>query len=189
MAIVLAKYFIEDQEKRKAQRPRAVDQELMPTLNVFDMRKELTFEADDVLRVARIADRSGYRVKEIFAGLEYYRRKNREVYVPGEFDKDGRFHSSEDTQYMRETAGPTRNWPYSEMNAARSVGHCAQLFGVEELHIKRLCRAFEALYKERTDDADLKNILKRPVRPKKPKLAPKAKMQAQQVPEVPYGFF
>ncbi len=84
------------------------------------------------------AKSKGYSDKDICAAFAYYNRKERNCHPPGEFDNAGRFYSEERTDYMGSIRGPSRRFPYSEMTAARSAEHCAQVFGAKPLHVKRI---------------------------------------------------
>ena len=109
---------------------------------------------DMTTKVKRIAKKAGYSKADIAAGIEFYNRKNRLTNPPGSFDKAGRFHADERTATVARVRGPSRAYPYSEMKAARTADHCAELFGATPLHVKRICKALES------DGTDLRKILK-----------------------------
>ena len=80
------------------------------------------------------------------AAQEYIARRDRLVNPDGEFDRKGRWRSSEEeTQTC--CAGircPSRAYPYSEMVHCRTVAHVAQLYGVTEADLRRELRVLEA---------------------------------------------
>ena len=104
--------------------------------------------------VKRVAKKSGYAKVDIDAGFKFYKLKNRLIDPPGRFDEAGRFYADERTQSVMLVRSPSRSYPYSEMKAARTAEHCAELFGATPLHVKRICRALES------DGTDLNTILK-----------------------------
>ncbi|SHF82934.1 hypothetical protein SAMN05444339_1157 [Loktanella atrilutea] len=109
---------------------------------------------DMTATIKRIAKKAGYSKADIAAGIAFHDRKNRLANPPGSFDKAGRFHADERTESVVHARRPSRAYPYSEMKAARTADHCAELFGATPLHAKRICKALES------DGTDLKTILK-----------------------------
>lgn len=126
--------------------------------------------------IKRLARASGYSKRDIEAGFEFYRRKNRLSNPPGHFDRAGRFYSDERTESVRSARAPSSKWPYSEMTAARTAVHCAQLYKAAPLHARRIAKAITAI-EDLSDDGngDLKvqvadvaqPILKKVTQPKK----------------------
>lgn len=115
--------------------------------------------------IARAAKNAKYRISEIRAGITFSDRKARRAHPPGSFDNAGRFDAAERTVSVNCARTPSRNWSYSELTAARTAAHCADLFDAEsELAVKRVCRARDLL-EENPDipKEDLKRVLK-PVR-------------------------
>lgn len=86
---------------------------------------------------------SDFSKAELAAGKEYFQRKNRKTNPPGTFDNAGRFFASERTYSVRACREPSRRWPYSEMQGARTADHCAELFDVDALAVKRVCKILE----------------------------------------------
>lgn len=103
----------------------------------------------------KIAHEQGYIKEEVEAGLEHYERATRRIHPPDSFDKAGRFTPAETSQGVSEVRPPSRRSPYSAMKAARTARHCAEVFGVSELAVKRVaraiksCAAFSALERKR----------------------------------------
>lgn len=62
----------------------------------------------------------------------FYRLKNRIDNPAGEFDKVGRFYPDDRTVAVRAVRAPSKAYPYSEMNAARTAPHCAEVCGVND---------------------------------------------------------
>ncbi|MFQ3251748.1 MAG: hypothetical protein ACI9U6_000022 [Loktanella salsilacus] len=109
---------------------------------------------DITSRVKRAAKKAGYSKADILAGIDYYERKNRITNPKGFFDKAGRFYAKERTQKVLLAREPSRAFPYSEMKAARTADHCAELYGATPLYVKRICKAFES------DGTNIASILK-----------------------------
>ncbi|WP_152449666.1 hypothetical protein [Roseivivax sp. THAF197b] len=93
--------------------------------------------------IKQISEERGYSAADISAGNMFYKRKNRLENPPGEFDKAGRFEAYERTASVTNARTPSRAYPYSELKAARTAKHCAELCAEKELHTKRICRAYE----------------------------------------------
>lgn len=97
------------------------------------------------LFIAKSALGMKYTVEEVEAALEFYERKNRLSNPPGEFDRLGRFYADERTHAVRYCVEPTKRYPYSEMLAARTAEHCAELHHAQNLtFVRRLVRAMES---------------------------------------------
>ncbi|SDY88289.1 hypothetical protein [Citreimonas salinaria] len=93
--------------------------------------------------IKKIARTQGYTKADLQAGLAFAKRKNRDSNPPGDFDSAGRFYAHERTRAVESVRSPSRAFPYSQMTAARTVRHCAEVFGAEELHVKRIAKAIE----------------------------------------------
>lgn len=92
------------------------------------------------------AAEEGVPMNVINAGADFYNRKNRRTDPPGKFDKVGRFYADEQTYAVRNVRSPSKNWPYSQMNAARTAAHCAEVRGVDDeqlLIVKRIAMSAE----------------------------------------------
>lgn len=93
--------------------------------------------------------RDDFTALEWAAGETFFRRKTRLTNPPGTFDRAGRFTAEERTKSTRCCRTPSRRWPYSEMNAARTAEHCAEVYGVDALAVKRVYK----LLKREADEA------------------------------------
>lgn len=94
--------------------------------------------------VTTLALSLAYTSAEIAAALEYCDRKAPRTHPPGDFDNLGRFFAAERTTSVVFRLRPSAKWPFSEMLAARTATHCAELFDANEVkHVTRLARAFE----------------------------------------------
>lgn len=94
--------------------------------------------------VSRVARKKGYSAAEIRAGIEHFCRSTRISNPPGQFDNAGRFTPAEKSAAVAAVRAPSRAYPYSEMNAARTARHCAEVFGAEsEIAVKRVARAMK----------------------------------------------
>ena len=122
-----------------------------------NMEKTMT---DLTSRVKRAAKKAGYSKADILAGIDYYERKNRITDPEGFFDKAGRFYAKERTQKVLLAREPSRAFPYSEMKAARTADHCAELYGATPLYVKRICKALES---DGTNIASILKTVKKPV--------------------------
>ncbi len=110
------------------------------------------------------ASKNKYTKDEIDAAFEYYNRKVRNCHPPGEFDRAGRFYADERTEHVESVRNPSGRYPYSELTAARTAEHCAQLFNVTPLHVKRIYKVIKdvVLYEGRQDrQADIISKMKR----------------------------
>lgn len=75
------------------------------------------------------------------AGAEYFLRKHRYSNPSGQFDSAGRFYISE--QLQSSVREPSRNFPYSQMAAGRTLKHCVHLLAASDSRAAR--RAAKAL--------------------------------------------
>ncbi|MFA8388370.1 MAG: hypothetical protein ACEPO2_22365 [Pelagibaca sp.] len=107
--------------------------------------KDMTISEVAILLASRIALSAGYSEADIQAGTEFYRRKNRLSHPPGAFDKAGRFVAAERSSRVVAARRPSRAYPYSEMAAARTAAHCAEIYCADSLHAKRIDRAIAVL--------------------------------------------
>lgn len=108
---------------------------------------------------AAVAARKGYDPATIEAGLEFLKCKNRISNPPGSFDNAGRFYASETSVATSSCREPSRAWPMSQMKAARTAAHCAEIFGnVEPLHVKRIARVGDHLLKQDLADTSHREI-------------------------------
>lgn len=99
---------------------------------------------DAIPFTANIAAQKGYTTRELEAAQEYLSRRDRRKNPPGSFDKAGRFYAAERTTRVEKVRSPSRFYPYSEMTAARSADHVAEVFDVRPIAVKRLAKAIEA---------------------------------------------
>lgn len=111
-------------------------------------------------RVKRAAKQAGYSKADILAGIDYYERKNRITDPESFFDKASRFYAKELTQKVLLARGPSRRFPYSQMKAARTADHCAELYEATTLYVKRICKALE---NDGTNIASILKTVKKPV--------------------------
>jgi hypothetical protein len=91
----------------------------------------------------RVAKTQGYTAAEIEAGVQFFKRKERLSHPDGSFDNAGRFEAAERTDAVQSARTPSRAFPYSEMDAARTAKHCAELFDVDPLAVKRIARVLD----------------------------------------------
>lgn len=142
-------------------------------------------------KIAQIADDYGSDALDscVAAAIEYMRRKDRKTHPPGTFDSAGRFYADERTFATRTCRTPSRSWPFSEMKAARTVAHVAEVFDVEDLatEIRQLVNFANARGADDRDlrrliDETLKFVAENPKKTRKPKPAattPEADTPAQ----------
>lgn len=94
--------------------------------------------------IRELTERLGYTAAEFHAAACFFRRKNRLEHPPGGFDGAGRFIAEERTEAVCRARSPSRKWPYSQMNAARTAEHCAELYDAGNLtHVRRIAAALE----------------------------------------------
>ncbi|MFT9015100.1 MAG: hypothetical protein ABF990_05105 [Acetobacter sp.] len=117
----------------------------------------------------------------VAAAVEYMRRKARKVHPPGTFDNAGRWYADEKTCAVALCRSPSRAWPYSQMKAARTVAHVAEVFDVSafETEIRQIVNFAEARYADDCDlprliDAALKFVAENPKKTRKTKSAANA---------------
>jgi hypothetical protein len=103
--------------------------------------KTMTKYIDTLTR--SVAKKNGYTRAEIEAGVTFFKRKERLSNPPGNFDKAGRFEAAERTYAVMSVRSPSRAHPYPEMSAARTSKHCAELFEVDALAVKRIARVLD----------------------------------------------
>lgn len=93
--------------------------------------------------IAKIARANGYTEADVAAGLEHFLRSKRMKHPPGSVDKAGRFTPFEQSTAVTQVRAPSRRFPYPEMRAARTAKHCADVYGADELAVKRYARALK----------------------------------------------
>jgi len=104
---------------------------------------------EDIIAMALEA---GYSSAEVAAAKKDIARRDHQRHPLGTRDKAGRFHAQERTVRVAAARTPSREWPWSEMTAARTAEHCAEVFGVEPLHVKRIARALALVPTERVSN-------------------------------------
>lgn len=95
--------------------------------------------------LSKIAGPRGYTKNDVAAGVDFFGRKERLTDPAGDFDKAGRFYAAERTNSVISVRGPSAAWPYSQMNAARTADHCAEVHGANALHVRRIAKAAAVL--------------------------------------------
>lgn len=100
-----------------------------------------------------VAEANGYKHEEVEAGIEYMKRKWRLAHPPGEFDSSGLFRAAERTARVAAVRSPSRRFPYPEMNAARTVAHVAEVWGVDPFPVRRIGKALESENGGNTNDS------------------------------------
>ena len=109
-------------------------------------------ELKDKLR--KIASDASYSESEIAAGIEFSDRKARRTHPPGAWDRAKRFFAAERTTAVTLSRSPSRAWPLSEMQAARTAAHCAEVYQASCLtHVRRIGSALDKLAADETEDA------------------------------------
>lgn len=109
--------------------------------------------------LARDAD---YTDAEIQAGIAFSDRKSRRTNPPGRF-VDKKFYASEHTTATKSSV-PTRRWPYTQLLAARTAGHCAEIHQADDVsNVRRLCLALDRLIRNEIV-ADVENLLKKGIK-------------------------
>lgn len=89
-----------------------------------------------------------YSPREITAAMEFYLRKTRRSNPPGTWDNAGRFYAEERTDAVEMCRAPSRAYPYSQMTAARTAAHCAELQGADCVtYVRRIALAIRRLEK------------------------------------------
>lgn len=83
---------------------------------------------------------------ELRAACLYIQRRNRSAHPDGYFDRGGRwFAQGRDAEVMEPCRTPSRAWPYSQMDACRSLKHCANYFDADPLVTRRIVTAIKHL--------------------------------------------
>lgn len=96
--------------------------------------------------ITKLATELAYSQAEINAAFEFSDRKNRRAHPPGTRDNAGRFYSDERSSAVDSCRPPSRAFPFSEMKAARTASHCAEMNDVDCVtHVRRIARALENL--------------------------------------------
>ncbi len=89
-----------------------------------------------------------YPSREITAAMEFHLRKTRRSNPPGTWDNAGRFYAAERTDAVEMCRAPSRAYPYSQMTAARTAAHCAELQGADCVtYVRRIALAIRRLEK------------------------------------------
>ncbi|MBB2164682.1 hypothetical protein HLH26_09020 [Gluconacetobacter sp. 1b LMG 1731] len=83
-------------------------------------------------RIAKMREENDEFDTIVAAAIEYMRRAARLVHPPGTFDDAGRWYADERTSAVRTCRSPSRAWPYSEMKAARTASHVAEVYEVSD---------------------------------------------------------
>jgi hypothetical protein len=115
--------------------------------------------------IHRISTEMAYRPDVIQAGLRFARLKNRFEDPPGVFDRARRFHASERSSIVEAARTPSRAWPYSEMRAARTAAHVAEMQGCIDnvTEVRRIGEAWDRVYDGATVE-DARKLLKPGIR-------------------------
>lgn len=96
--------------------------------------------------ITALATELAYSEAEITAGFEFSDRKNRRAHPPGTRDNAGRFYADERSSAVDSCRQPSRAFPFSQMKAARTAQHCAEMNDVDCVtHVRRIARALENL--------------------------------------------
>ena len=77
------------------------------------------------------------------AADEFVARRNRVRHPPGKFDNAKRFYAAERTQATKNCRPPSQKWPFSQLRAARSAKHVAEVFSVNALYVKRAAKMID----------------------------------------------
>lgn len=97
-------------------------------------------------KIEALASELAYSEAEITAAFEFADRKSRRAHPPGTRDNAGRFYAAERTNATDDCRQPSRAFPFSQMKAARTAKHCAEINGVNCVtHVSRIARALEKL--------------------------------------------
>ncbi len=114
--------------------------------------------------LSQLAQDLAYTPAEITAGIVYADRAKRRSHPPGEWDTAKRFYAAERTMAVTSCRSPSRAWPHSQMLAARTAAHCAEVFGAECVtHVRRIGTAYNKLL-EGIDQDNVVRLLKKGVR-------------------------
>ncbi len=89
-----------------------------------------------------------YSSRENTAAMEFHLRKTRRSDPPGTWNNAGRFYAAERTDAVGMCRAPSRAYPHSQMTAARTAAHCAELHGADCVaYVRRIALAIERLEK------------------------------------------
>ena len=96
--------------------------------------------------LSKLAKDLAYTDEEIAAGIEYADRAKRRSHPPGEWDTARRFYAHELTNSVLSCRCPSRAWPNSQMLAARTAAHCAEVYKADNTtHVRRIGTAYNKL--------------------------------------------
>ncbi|MEQ9797360.1 hypothetical protein [Parvibaculum sp.] len=109
---------------------------------------------------------AGYTPAEYEAAARYIRRKNREEWPDGNFDKAKRFSLAEHLSCCR-VRTPSRAYPFSELSHGRTMVHVANLEGADLKAVRRLVRLIGAA-KDVDGPGELQTLLSKHKAPKRP---------------------
>ena len=121
--------------------------------------------------LSKLAHELAYSETEIRAGLEYADRASRRSHPLGEWDNAGRFYALERTLSVTTCRSPSKAWPYSQMVAARTAAHCAEVYKADNAtHVGRIGRAYNKLLAGEDKDA-MRRLLTKGIRKREAELA------------------
>lgn len=101
-----------------------------------------------------------YSSPEIAAAMEFHLRKTRRSNPPGTWDNAGRFYAAERTDAVEMCRAPSRAYPYSQMTAARTAAHCAEIQGADCVtYVRRIALAIGRLEKGESVESIRKLLL------------------------------
>jgi len=101
-----------------------------------------------------------YSSQEIDAAMEFHLRKTRRSNPPGTWDNAGRFYAAERTDAVEMCRAPSRAYPYSQMTAARTAAHCAELQDADCVtYVRRIALAIGRLEKGESEESIRKLLL------------------------------
>jgi len=111
-------------------------------------------------RINPIAYGLAFPTPEINSAIELHFRKARRANPPGTWDNAGRLYAAQRTNAVEMCRAPSMAYPYSEMTAARTAAHCAELQGAGCVtHVRRIALAIERLEKGECEEAICKLLL------------------------------
>ncbi len=97
-------------------------------------------------KIEALASELAYSQAEIAAAFEFSDRKSRRAHPPGRRDSAGRFYADERSESVETCRAPSRAFPYSEMKAARTASHCAEIIGADCVtNVRRIALSSERL--------------------------------------------
>lgn len=92
--------------------------------------------------------------------MEFYLRKTRRSDPPGTWDNAGRFYAAERTDAVEMCRAPSRAYPHSQMTAARTAAHCAELQCADCVaYVRRIALAIGRLEKGESVESIRKLLL------------------------------